>query len=87
MTTLLEDIQSAINYHSAENASNTPDFILAHFLNNCLAAFNQATQQRETYYDRDSRPSQPATPESEADPQNPNAPGHFETGYVSPPTT
>ncbi len=31
--------------------------------------------------------AKPATPETEADPQNPSAPGHEGAGYVSPPTT
>ena len=29
----------------------------------------------------------PITPESKADPRNPNIPGHEDAGYVSPPTT
>jgi hypothetical protein len=57
MTALLEDIQSAINRHSAENASNTPDFILAQYLEQCLAAFDTAVQQRETWYGRDACPT------------------------------
>src|SRR6185369_10230328 len=47
----------AINCHSAENASNTPDFILSQYLCSCLDAFNTATQQRENWYGRDPRPS------------------------------
>ncbi len=58
VTTLLEDIQNAINRHSAENASNTPDFILAQYLEACLAAFDVAVQQRETWYGRDARPTE-----------------------------
>ncbi len=91
VTTLLEDIQSAINRHSAENASNTPDFILAQYLEGCLATFNTAVQQRETWYGRDPRPSgtvdQLGTLESETDPCNPNLPGHEVAGHVSPSTT
>jgi len=64
MSTLLEDIQSAINRHSAENASNTPDFILAQYLDRCLAAFNVAVQQRETWYGRDARPTGTGPPRS-----------------------
>lgn len=51
------ELSSAINRCSQENASNTPDFILAQYLGGCLAAFNQAVQQRETWYGRDGRPS------------------------------
>jgi hypothetical protein len=40
-----------------ENNSNTPDWILATYLRACLRAFDTATQQRETSYGRDARPS------------------------------
>lgn len=43
----------AINGHSAENVSNTPDMILAAFAGACLDAFNAATQERERWYGRD----------------------------------
>jgi len=46
------ELQSLINRFSKENASNTPDFILAVYLENCLDAFNMACQQRETWYGR-----------------------------------
>lgn len=46
-----------LNRYSQENMSNTPDFILAEYLIACLAAFNVAVQQRETWYGRDARPS------------------------------
>jgi len=64
VTTLLEDIKSAINLHSAENASNTPDFILAQYLEASLAAFDTAVQQRETWYGRDARPTESEDPRS-----------------------
>lgn len=46
----------ALNRFSAENPSNTPDWLLAQFLLGCLAAWNTAVQQRETWYGRDARP-------------------------------
>ena len=49
--TLRSDIEHVINCHSAESESNTPDFILAHYLLDCLAAFNKATITREQWYD------------------------------------
>ena len=55
---LEEEIRRTLNCHSAENASNTPDFILAQFVLGCLAAYNQAVQQRETWYKRDARPGE-----------------------------
>ncbi len=56
MSDLEKKIEQAINSVSAENDSNTPDFILAQYLISCLAAFNTAIQQRETWYGRDARP-------------------------------
>jgi hypothetical protein len=50
-------LEALINRQCRENASNTPDFILAQYLDNCLAAFNAAVQQRETWYGRDARPT------------------------------
>jgi len=58
---MTDDLRAAIarvlNQHSAENTSNTPDYILAQFLESSLAAFDAATQQRETWYGRDARPT------------------------------
>ena len=65
MTELEKDIAAVLNKHSQENASNTPDHILAMYLLACLNAFNTAMQQRETWYGRDSRPTQPGTPLNE----------------------
>ena len=57
------ELSALINRYSQENASNTPDFILAQYLTACLAAWNTATQQRETWYGRDARPSALASAE------------------------
>jgi len=40
---LESEIRKLLNVHCAENASNTPDFILANYLISCLDAFDQAT--------------------------------------------
>lgn len=47
---LREKIEEAIHLTSAENESNTPDFILAEFLMDCLEAFDRATKARESLY-------------------------------------
>jgi hypothetical protein len=39
-----------INTNSIENESNTPDFILAQYIRNCLNAFNDACNSREKWY-------------------------------------
>lgn len=48
---LEEDIRAALNRACAENHSNTPDFILAKYLLNCLSAFNEAVSERSAWYD------------------------------------
>lgn len=47
---LQDEIEGAINRASAENASDTPDYILAEYLIGCLAAFNAATNARSKWY-------------------------------------
>jgi hypothetical protein len=49
---LREEIANAINRNSAENGSNTPDFILARYLVDCLRAFDAAVSDREKWYGR-----------------------------------
>lgn len=48
--TLLQDLETLINSHSGERVSNTPDFILASFLNACLDAFNGCVMRRDQWY-------------------------------------
>ena len=52
--TLEEEIVEVINRHSAENGSNTPDFILGRYLMSCLLSFNEAVNSRERWYGRES---------------------------------
>lgn len=54
-----QELTDLINKCSMESRSNTPDFVLAQFLDSCLLAFDTAVQQRETLCGRDSRPSLP----------------------------
>lgn len=49
------DLESLINRYSKENGSNTPDFILAQYLENCLEAWNRSTRDREKWYSRNPR--------------------------------
>ena len=55
----ISEIRDIINRHSMENGSNTPDFILAQYLTNCLRAWNTATTAREKWYGREPKPCQP----------------------------
>lgn len=51
-TRFLMELEQLINKHSQENRSNTPDFILAEYLNDCLRYFNIAVNAREMWHDR-----------------------------------
>lgn len=50
--TLLADLTQVLNRHSAENASGTPDFVLAAFLARCLGAYNIAAQTKDAMTNR-----------------------------------
>ena len=57
-------LERLINNYSCENASNTPDYILAGYLKDCLDAWNRATLARETWYGRAPAPVEPPPPQS-----------------------
>lgn len=46
------ELESLINRYSKENGSNTPDFVLAHFLCTQLSLFDQAVCEREKFHGR-----------------------------------
>jgi hypothetical protein len=50
------EIAEVINRHSRENGSDTPDFILAAYLVNCLFAFDQAASWRAKWHSQDGVP-------------------------------
>ncbi len=50
MSSLREQIEHAINRASAENGSNTPDYILANYLTDCLDTFGKAVMRRSEFY-------------------------------------
>lgn len=45
-----DELERLINCYSMENGSDTPDFMLAGFLCDCLAAFDKATNLRSEWY-------------------------------------
>lgn len=47
-----KELESLINRYSQENESDTPDFILAGFLRDCLSAWNSATKGRDQWFGR-----------------------------------
>lgn len=54
MSKFRKDLEKLINSHSLENGSNTPDYILAEYLENCLKAFDYAVLQRTSWYRKES---------------------------------
>lgn len=44
------ELEKLINRESMENGSDTPDFILANYLFDCLEAFDWAVKRRTTWY-------------------------------------
>lgn len=48
--TFKKELESLINRHGRENVSNTPDFILAQYLLDCLENFNRTSLAREKWY-------------------------------------
>jgi hypothetical protein len=50
MSLFREDLEDLVNRYSKENGSNTPDFILANYLEACLISFDEAVKLRDIYY-------------------------------------
>lgn len=48
--TFKRELEALINRYGKEKPSNTPDFILAQYLENCLFAYDVAVQQRTHWY-------------------------------------
>lgn len=50
--TFQEELRQVINRHSKEGGSDTPDYILAKYLEDCLTAYNRTVQARESWFGR-----------------------------------
>jgi len=48
----ITELRDLLNRRSMENGSDTPEFILAQYLTDCLRAWNRATKRREDWYGR-----------------------------------
>lgn len=46
------ELTGIINFYSLDSESDSPDFILAEFLEDCLDAFDKAVNQRERFFGR-----------------------------------
>lgn len=51
--TFKTELEHLINKHSKENKSNTPDFILADYMANCLDVYNRTILMREAWYGKE----------------------------------
>lgn len=49
---LKKEIEQSINKYSLENYSDTPDFILAQYLVDCLKTFEKSVIAREVWHGR-----------------------------------
>ena len=47
---LRSELETTINQFSAENVSNTPDYILAEYLMGCLDVFDKAINERDRHH-------------------------------------
>jgi hypothetical protein len=45
-----KEIANLINRLSLENESNTPDFVLAKYLTNCLINFNKTSKLKDNFH-------------------------------------
>lgn len=50
--TFQDELERLLNSRSMENGSNTPDFLLAHYLSACLESFDYTVRERESWYGR-----------------------------------
>jgi hypothetical protein len=54
------ELSALINRYSGENDSNTPDFLLATYLSDCLKAYNLAVQARDKWHAINRSPGSPS---------------------------
>lgn len=45
------ELRQLLNRHSKENGSNTPDYLLAGYLIDCLAAYDRVLTARDKWFD------------------------------------
>lgn len=48
---LRKELTALLNRHSAESGSDTPDWVLAQYLLDCLAGWDRAIVARQRWYD------------------------------------
>ena len=50
MSGFKEELQDLINKHCKENESNTPDFILANYIQGCMINYTDTIKRRDTWF-------------------------------------
>ena len=50
--TLVDEMKSLMNKYCIENESDTPDYVLAKYLDACLTAYAEAVVGRESFFGR-----------------------------------
>lgn len=53
-----QELAALLNRYSVENDSNTPDFILAEYLFDCLSVWQKICYDRECWYGKHMKPGQ-----------------------------
>lgn len=48
--TFEKELEALINKYSIENGSDTPDFLIAEFMSNCLIAYQQVVTKRDKWF-------------------------------------
>ena len=67
MTPFEQKLRELINRYCLENESDTPDFILAEYMIDCLDAFTDATRARDKWYGHETRWNETEQSEAESD--------------------
>ena len=47
-----EELEKLLNKYSMENMSNTPDYILANYMYNCMHSYNAAVSARDKWHSK-----------------------------------
>lgn len=50
MSDFIKELEDLINRHSLENGSDTPDFLLANYLSECLGVYSRTVKKRDKWY-------------------------------------
>jgi hypothetical protein len=54
-----EELSNLINKHSLENNSDTSDYLLAQYLDNCLINYEETVTMRDNWHSKDKQPGEP----------------------------